>query len=579
MNLSILLRTALVSHTPRKHQAHDGSVSLHLLATQSSINQNCVLEDGLQSTLPHRCALHLNPKLTGALVMPAADRISVGIVVIVACTAVAGAQTIINAPPTAIPSASIGYEIPAGTTLNIFENAQIFRTLQAQANSTVNIYGSELTQSLTANGGATVNIYDGNPSGGLSGELFLSSGSQTTMRGGRFSQPIFKQAGATLIIEGIDFALNGVPVVGLNLPGDEASILVPDETLFTGIFANGAPFTFDNRTSSGDRIFGDVILRQTPRPLGPTTVTLPADPLPVGVLPGQTLIVNPGAELPNGFNAGPGSVVHFQGGSAQVLEAYGATVNFSNGLVSNGLTAYMGSNIHITGGSVFSLNARQGAHVQVDNGSLQFLSALEGSNVQVDGGEIFSLGVLERTEVQFNDGLVHGELRMRNGSTFHMLGGWIEPLVAIPSGAKLLLSGGRVGTGEYTAIDARSGAELTLFGKQFSLGSDPIVGLVNPGDSLIFASRPNLAIEGTLAGGSPLKLYVGTQLSPPGSPVRGIIAPGATLRLVVVAEPSAITCATILLLGLSTYRRGSCFRKVLCTGMSTTFVSASHWVR
>jgi hypothetical protein len=152
-------------------------------------------------------------------------------------------QTVINAPPTAIPFSSSSYQLLNNTILNVYEGAEIHREIQARSGSQLNLLGGELGQTVTAENGSIVNVNDGALLG-TSNPIYMANGSNVTIRGGRFGGYLHKRSGATLVIEGVDFAFNGVPIAGLQLPGDEVSVEFPESNFFTGIFASGAPYTY-----------------------------------------------------------------------------------------------------------------------------------------------------------------------------------------------------------------------------------------------------------------------------------------------------------------------------------------------
>jgi hypothetical protein len=451
---------------------------------------------------------------------------------------IAAAQTVIDSPPTVIPFQGT-YLLEGGTTLNAYPGAQIHSTLGIQ-DGTLNLLGADLTQGVNANNGATVNIFDGMINGGPGSDFLMSSGSVTTIRGGRLSDSIVKQTAATLIIEGVDFQLNGVPVSGLLAPGDEASVEIPTGTLFTGIFSDGAPFTIESQLGSGARIFGQVTLRQSTRPAGPSIVNVPAMPMPPGVLPGQTLNAHAGAILPAAMNAAPGGIVNLEGGQTGLFELNAAQMNVNSG-AAGALHGYRGSTIRLNGGTTGQVAVYGGSQVEVNGGTLGTLAVFPDTDIQINGGTVSRLDFFHGgSEATMRGGNIEQRVKLELGSTFRLLGGSITPFVGIPSGAHMIMSGGTVGVGEYPSIVPANGSELTILGRQFSIAGEPVTGLNNPGDSIIVADRPDLTLDLILADGSPMKLYLGTVRPPRDQPQPNIIPPGATLRLtLVIPEPSA----------------------------------------
>jgi hypothetical protein len=414
------------------------------------------------------------------------------------------------------------------------------------------MYGGELGQPVDVSDGSFVNIYSGNISGGVSGGFTMSSGSHTTMRGGWFTQSILKQQTATLVMEGVDFAFDGVRVPGLVQPGDEVTLPVPPGAFFTGVFANGSPFTFSNTFNFGDDFYGDVILRQSVRPTGAAVVNVPADPMPAGVLPGQTLIVNDGAVLPLGMNGAPGSTLDVRGGHVRAFEAYQTSVNITGG--QGTLTAYTGSTVTIAGGSFGRIAARDDAVVHMQAGQVTTLAISPGAGLTIDGGSVVNLQFPTGDEVKLHGGQITGPLTLPRNSTLTMTGGVIPELLRLEQDAKLVMSGGRFGDKGDSIIQAFRTGEISLIGRQFLIGGQPIPGLQEPGDSIDFSERPDSYLSAILADGSPFETYVGSVLVQP-APPRSIISPMATLRLTLVPEPSHGALIGVIALMATTLRR------------------------
>jgi hypothetical protein len=465
----------------------------------------------------------------------------------------ADAQTIISSPPTVIPFGGT-YAVPSGTTLNVYDGEEIHASLGIHNGGVLNLFGGELTQPVGAGSGSIVNIYSGNIAGGISGGFIMSSASQTTMAGGWFTHTLLKQTTATLIMEGVDFAFDSIPIPGLAQSGDEVVLPVPENAFLTGVFANGSPFTFHNDSASGDRFYGNITFRQSARPTGSPVVNVPTEPIPPGVLPGQTLIVLDGAILPNGLNGAPGSTLDVRGGQVGLFEAYKSNVRISGG-IARSVTAYTGSSVHISGGQTFRVTAREGVRVDVEAGQVGSLVAYSGSDISIEGGSIDRLQVLSGGMANLHGGQIVTELSL-GSQPFHMTGGVIPQSLIVPVGAHFLIAGGALGASGQAVFDARTGSEITLFGRQFLLGGQPVAGLSSPGDSIILANRPDLNLDVILADGSPLVTYVGTIIMNPG-PLRSRIAAGATLRLTLVPEPGTLAVAPIAILVLHRQRRSS----------------------
>jgi hypothetical protein len=474
--------------------------------------------------------------------------------IIVFFATVTRADTIINAPPTSFPAGPASFQIPSATTLNIYNGAVIQQELGANSGSTINMYGGELFQPVTAKSGSTINIYDGALVGGNLGDFTMMSGSQTTIRGGRITSHVTKQSAASLVIDGVDFAIGGIPVAGLLQLGDQTSVSIPQETLFTGIFANGAPFTFFNSNVTADQFAGQITLRQTERPTGPAIVTLPNDPAPPGVLPGQTLVIENGGSSLNGMNAAPGSFVDVQGGHLSNFEAYGAVAHISGG-TSSVVNAYQGARIQYSGGDNGQLMTRVGSHADISGGTIDAIYTYPGAELNINGGSVGLIHYNGAAEVSVHGGEVL-HLDLATNAKFHLSGGFVSGL-SMTSGVRADISGGSVGTNEYAAISASSGSDLTLFGIQFLLDGASIAGLTAPGSSVIIPNRNGEILQAFLADGTLMKLYMDDVLIPPsaGGTPRSVFANGAIVRLVLVPEASTATLAIAGLLPMLGFQR------------------------
>jgi hypothetical protein len=448
--------------------------------------------------------------------------------------------TTIDAPPTAFPS---GYSVQGDTVLNVRDGAQIFGSLSASSGGTINMYGGQLTQGLDVCCGGYLNIFDG-LMGGISSNFYMSAGSQTTMHGGRFTTPILKQSTAGLIIEGVDFEIQGAPVPGLLAPGNEVSISIPLGKVFAGVFANGSPFTFYGEATGGDEFFGQVTLLRSARPTGPPVVSVPTDPVPPGVLPGQTLIVETGAQLPPGMNAARGSILDVRGGLVQTFEGYGADIRISGGQTSGVLSAYLGTTVHVTGGQSSTIIAYKGAQVFAEGGSISRLNAYAGSTVEVGGGVISNLYVDYQGSATMRGGQVAQSVELAQyQSTFQLFGGTLLHTLSMPEGSHVTIGGGRIGTGDFAQVNAGYQSELTLIGRQFLVNGSPVSGLMTNGVATILANRNGELLDAILSDGSPFKIYLG--FGPPINPntqppLIGLVSSQATLRLVLVPEPSTV---------------------------------------
>ena len=209
-------------------------------------------------------------------------------------------------------------------------------------------------------------------SGGAFGAVLLASSSQATIRGG-------------------DFRLDGVPIAGLETPGQSVQAAVQDG-LFTGVLADGTPFAFSRADSDGFIAGVALTLVRTELPtVGPLLITAPHEHVPLGIRQGQTLIVKSGGVIGRNFIAAAGSTVRIEPGATvdQNFEAVGADVEIRGGTIMGELDAFAGSDVRIYGGDIGSrIDAFSDSIVTIAGGSIRkSFGAWAGSEVQLVGRE------------------------------------------------------------------------------------------------------------------------------------------------------------------------------------------------
>jgi hypothetical protein len=317
--------------------------------------------------------------------------------------------------------------------------------------------------------------------------------------------------------------LDGVPLVGLDEPGNSRTYNVPDDSVLSGVLADGTPFALSSlRGDSVRDEISDGTLTLTAvelPPIGSAVFMLPSDPVPKGVRTGQTLVVDEGAKVPSNFNADWGSVLLIKGGEVGGnFEAVGANITISGGSVGGGMQALGGSTVNISGGSIAEFFSVEGAStVNVFGGKIfSPFEVYDHSEVNVSGGTIVTLSAKPTTTVNISGGSLGGSLQADGGSTVKLLGGSMNDL------------------------HAQTGSNLEIFGGDFSVDGIPIDGLANVGSNLQFKLMQGTLLSGTLADGTPFALS---------STDSDEIADG-TLTLATVSLPP-ITRAEILLPGSS----------------------------
>ena len=467
------------------------------------------------------------------------------------------------------------FDAKAGSVVNISGGtvATTFSPLIAYDGSTVNISGGTVG-SVVAQDAASLSI-----SGGRVGRL---SGS-AKISGGAIGQIVFADPQD---LSGGEFRLNGQLIAGLDQAGDSVQVILPSTPFaFSGILADGTPICLADSASSSlrenyifDFVFGTTLTLHatTLPPVGPSEIHLPADPVPLGIRANQTLFVADGASVPQ-LTAAPGSHVIVSGGGM-------------------GRAEVVGGEVEISGGSMGLLGAVEGSHVNISAGDVGGVYALNETTVNVSGGSVGNTGddmlIDTGSRLNFSGGyidwlVVRGVATICGNENEATLGGmYVEQNgVANISGNTLLysfvdaVSGGQINimgghSNSDTYIGAESGGVLNvggglldgpfyvtadssvqLFGTSFLLDGLPIDGLNSPGDTLVLAARDGAVLTASLADGSPLDIVLNTDPDAPFNDYIDYIDSAATLRLIVVPEPSRFVLLAIALLVLINIRR------------------------
>lgn len=290
------------------------------------------------------------------------------------------------------------------------------------------VIGSEHNGGVHLEGGSTATMVAGAIQGGMwvadastatitGGEiaehLGVASGSQALVSGGSIGG-YSTDAASRLTLAGGDFRINGAPISGLNVLGDEVQADLPEGNVLTGVLSDGTPLLLMTEGLSGDLIAaGSLHLVNAPIPsAAPAVLQLPGDEVPSGLRTGQRLTVAAGGIAPKGFNATWGSTVAVDGGVVgDRFHAAGAEVNVASGRVGELALFGRGSVLNLSGGAVGSnLNIGNGASFNMTGGTVGWLfEALPGSDVRIAGGNVGrNAQAYEDSRVQ----LVGGEFRI-----------------------------------------------------------------------------------------------------------------------------------------------------------------------
>jgi hypothetical protein len=236
-------------------------------------------------------------------------------------------------------------------------------------------------------------------------------------------------------------------------------------------------------------------------------------------------------------------------GEVKIFEAYRSEVRVSGGKTGV-ITAYDGANIQYSGGDNHQLLVRAGGSATFGGGTLDIGYLYDGGKLKVGGGLVEQLNCYTGSKLMINGGEVD-RVMVSSGSTVQLTGGLISPSLLLNGGAHAVIAGGRVGTGEYAIVGAGSGADVNVIGTTFLRNGQPIQGLNQAGNSIVFSDRLGDVLDVILADGTPLRFVVDDVSSlpqqPPTGPQWAAFSSSATLRLTLVPEPSTLACAATAL--------------------------------
>jgi hypothetical protein len=432
--------------------------------------------------------------------------------VTVAGGAVGGAFHAFNGSQVTISGGVLGdgygiYGVRASGSRVIMTGGEVRHSLSALGGSDVNVAGGSVAGRFTAYDGSQVNL-----SGGLVGGAFEAfGGSQVTLAGGTLANVFRAIEGSRVTISGGEFYLNGDRIEGLGSDGATMRFDVPAGAVLSGVFADGTPFAFSSNDLDS-LTAGTLTLHSSPLPpIGPLRIVASTDMVPLGIRQGQTLVVDAGGVVAEGFNAGRGSTVIIEEGGVlnKGFEAVGAEVRVNGGSVNYWLQAFDGTRMNISGGTVVGLSAYGDSDVSIAGGSIH--SSNFYGTVAVSGGSV--------------DGFHAGD-----GSRVTIAGGTMAGATTAATGSHVTIAGG-VFDGEF---HAGSGSLVNIVGSGFSLGGTEVSGLV-AGEAFPIETR-DLALAGILADGTPFRFDLNSNYSVGNDR----FDPNATLTVtLLVPEPTA----------------------------------------
>lgn len=376
-----------------------------------------------------------------------------------------------------------------------------------------NVSGGDITSGLYAEQQSQLSI-----SGGNVGYLQLLDNSKLTLSGGTTER--LNMVSGSARIRGSEFRIDGVLIDGLDSVGMSKFVTPPQGASLTGVLQDGTPFLFSKNDDDNFYSFGFTLEATATPTIGPANITAGADPVPLGIRDGQTLVVGSGATLARNFNAGRGSTVNIQAGGSvgDNFEAVHATVTTSGGNFGMMFGAFDGTVVNAS-------QTTLGVAPNFDSSTLHFTdstigdsaSATRGAAIDTVNTAIGQQFVVDASTLVVSSGTVGSSLRVQNGSS-------------------VTLAGGSVGAGMNI-----TNSSLELRGGEFQINGQPVAGLDTVGDSVTVQLADDQLISGTFADGTPFAFskrdadsFQGSQLKltraelPAVGPA--IVAPGSGVR-------------------------------------------------
>ena len=274
----------------------------------------------------------------------------------------------------------------------------------------INARGPDTHAIINISGGVLESISSGSRSevfvsGGSVGRALSSGTNLTTFTGGsigRLWQTDSPGASEGIVLAGDSFQLNGVPVAGLNVVGNEVVFAMPAQgAVLTGVLKDGTAIAIEVGTYDGEVLYQPIRLRAaSAAPSNETT--------PQGLRAGENLIwdagdlgpyfaahrqssleLRDGGEIGHGFRA-TGASVTVSGGSLgnDSFAMPGTSVTQTGGRIGDGFTVHPDATMVIQGGAIgdgLSASSTYG-HIR-GTGSVE----LQGKGFAIDGVQVAGL--------------------------------------------------------------------------------------------------------------------------------------------------------------------------------------------
>jgi hypothetical protein len=146
----------------------------------------------------------------------------------------------------------------------------------AYTGTSVMLSGNVSAQDMEAHAGSFVHFIDG-VFGGYTTGITAFDGSMIHISGGQFGV-LGTYDGSSVKVFGGEFRLDGVEVAFSGQVGSELPVNVPENSVLTGVFADGRTFAFSSKNSNTIANGTVTLVRADVPPIGPSTFHLPNAP-------------------------------------------------------------------------------------------------------------------------------------------------------------------------------------------------------------------------------------------------------------------------------------------------------------
>ena len=310
------------------------------------------------------------------------------------------------------------------------------------------------------------------------------------------------EAGSDIELIGGEFQLNGAAFSG-------STISISAGDVLTGTLSDGSAFVFAPGA-------GDFQLTSATLPtldVSPMVVSASNPSVTSGLRPGQTLTLQTGGELPDGFTVAGGTLNVEGGNLGSNVAAANSTVNISGGTGGFRFDAFSGSEINISGGIVGSgFDAFSGSEVNISGGTVLSVRANSGSEVNISGGSAgASFGADTGSVVNISGGVVGSFFRSNAGSDVELIGGEFQLNGAAVTDSTISLSFPDILTGTLADgsvfIFSAEVPDRFSGGVQLTSAALPALDLTP-----VVVSTPNPNLTSGLRSGQSLRLLNGGEL-------------------------------------------------------------------